>query len=269
MRASPCKRFASFLILSSIAILMTACGSKGSTTAPVNPPPPPSTYPTLTGNWSLSATSQVSSANYILGGYITNTNGTVTGTLHIINATTCFNIAQDLQITGTVSTSGAFTATSAAINSQVITISGTITSTALTGGAYSIAGGCDTGDRGTVTGYAAPSYSHTYAGNFISTPSHITIATTIVATQSGPDTDGFYHISGTATFSGSPCFSSGTITTSEIAGSYMAIVITTASGNIEFIGYDTDSTGKTVSGTYEVEGGLCSGDYGTGSVSHS
>lgn len=267
MHAFPCKRLASILVFSSVTVLLTACGSSGNSGATVTPPPTP-TYPALTGNWSLSAMSQVTSLTYIMGGYITNTNGAVSGTIHLLNSG-CYAITTDVPITGTVSTSGAFTATSSAVATQVITISGTVTSTALTAGTYSITGGCATGDHGTVTGYAAPPYSNIYSGNFISVPSRITIATMIATTQTGPDVDGFYHVTGTATFSGSPCFSSGTISASTIAGSYMAITITTSNGTVNFDGYDTDSTGKTVSGAYSVTGGICSGDYGTGSVTHS
>jgi hypothetical protein len=95
----------------------------------------------------------------------------------------------------------------------------------------------------------------------------------IVATQSGPDTNGLYHITGPVTFGGSPCFTSGTILSiladSTIAGSYVNITINTSNGEVNFIGYLTDSTGKTISGNYSISGGTCSGDYGTGTVSHS
>ena len=256
--------FASIL-LTSFAVVFSGCGGSGSGTMATNSPP---SYPTITGNWALTASSQVTKLNYQMGGYITNTNGDVSGTLHLLNSG-CFTPMQDIPITGTVSTAGAVSATSSAVSSQVVTISGTVASGALSSGTYSIKGGCGNGDSGTVTGFIAPPYSNTYSGTLLSV-SKISISTTITTSQSGPDTDGLYHVSGTATFSGSPCFASGTITGSDIAGAYMAVTITANDGSsVVFGGYITDSTGKTISGDYQVTGGKCSGDYGTGSVSHS
>jgi hypothetical protein len=261
MCASPCKRLAVLCIL----ILASGCGS---TPAPTSTSTAAPTYPAITGNWSISAASQISLQTYLMGGYITNTNGSVSGTIHVLNSP-CYSITEDVPITGTVSTSGTVTATSPAVANQVITIGGTITSTVFTAGTYAITGGCATGDHGSVSGYSVASYSHAYIGSFISTPTHINIVPTIIATQNGPDSDGFYHVTGTASFSGSPCFTSGTLAASAIAGPYMSITITTNNGTVTFAGYATDSTGKTITGTYSIAGGTCSGDYGTGSVSDS
>lgn len=249
--------------LACLVVALAGCGGSNSTTTS---PTPTQTYPSLTGNWSLSATSQVTLDTYLMVGYVTNTDGSVSGTIHMLNSP-CYSLAEDVPITGTVSTSGTLTATSSAVVNQVIKISGTITDTALSASTYSITGGCAAGDKGTVTGFATPSYSNTYSGHFVSTPSRITIGTTIALTQNGPDSDGFYHVSGTGSFTGSPCFTSGTISSSTIAGSYISVTVATANGTVVFAGYITDSTGKTISGNYTVTGGTCSGDYGTGSAS--
>jgi hypothetical protein len=49
----------------------------------------------------------------------------------------------------------------------------------------------------------------------------------------------------------------------------MSVTIGTTNGTVTFYGFQTDSTGKTITGDYTVSGGSCNGDYGTGSVSHS
>jgi hypothetical protein len=253
------------ILLTSLAVVLSGCGGSGSGTPATNPPP---SYPTITGNWALTATSLVTKLNYQMGGYITNTGGSVSGTLHLLDSG-CFTPTEDIPITGTESTTGAVSATSSAVSSQVVAISGTVASDTLSTGKYSITGGCGNGDNGTVTGFIAPSYSNTYSGTFLSV-SKISISTAITTLQSGPDSDGLYHVSGTATFSGSPCFASGTIANSVVTGAYMAVTITANDGSsVVFGGYITDSTGKTISGDYQVTGGKCSGDYGTGSVSHS
>jgi hypothetical protein len=247
------------------AFLLSGCGSGTS----VNPATSSPTYPSVTGNWAITANSQLTATTFQIGGYIVSANpGTVTGVIHALNSA-CYSLTQDVPITGTISTAGAISITSSVVSSQVITLSGTISNGSLSGGAYTITGGCAAGDHGTVTGYIAQSYGNAYAGSFFSIPSHLTIGTSITTAQTGPDVDGLFHVTGTATFTGSPCFTSGSITSSTIAGAYMSVTIATSNGTVTFYGYATDSTGKTVVGDYTVAGGTCNGDYGTGSVSHS
>jgi hypothetical protein len=252
------------IMLASLAVVLFGCGGSGSTST-TTPPPPPS-YPTLTGNWALVANSTAVSQMTQIGAYITNANGSVSGTIHPLNSP-CYTLAEDVPITGTVSTAGAVSATSSSVGSQVLTLTGSAASGSLSGGTYSITGGCGNGDKGTVTGYIVPAYTNTYAGTFLSV-SKLSISTTITTVQGGPDVNGLYSVTGSATFSGSPCFASATISSSTITGAYMEVVLTANDGSrVTFAGYITDSTGKTISGDYEIQGGKCSGDHGTGSVS--
>ena len=255
------RSFVTFLLIS-IAVFLSGCG--GGSTSSANRPP---TYPIITGNWSLLAVSQVYSQTIQIGGYITNTDGGVSGTIHVLNSG-CFTLTQDVPISGTITSSGSVSATSAAVSGQVIAISGTVSGSTLSAGTYSISGGCGDGDKGTLTGFITPSYSNTYKGSFHSV-SGITTGETFAITQNGPDSDGFYHLSGTATFTNSPCFASGTISSSAVAGSYMEVIITTNNnGTVMFAGNITDSSGTTITGEYEITSGACQGDSGTGSVSH-
>lgn len=259
------------IVYASLSILLSGC-SGGNTATQSTPPtqsnPIPPTYPSISGNWSLAATSQVVPGTFLLGGYLSNASSSASGTIHVLNST-CYLAISDISITGTVSTAGAVSLTSSAVSGQTLTAKGKISGGELSDGTYAIAGGCAGGDHGTVTGYLVPAFTNTYAGSFLSV-SGLSIDATATIAQSGPDTDGFYHVTGTASFSGSPCFSSGTIATSVIAGGYMAVTITTNTGaTVTYAGYITDPTGKTISGVYEVSGGACSGDRGTGSISHS
>ncbi len=87
--------------LISAALFLSGCGSSGSSGSTSTPPP---TYPTLTGNWALTATSQVTKLNYQMGAYVTNANGSVSGIIHLLNSG-CFTPTQDIPITGKVSSS--------------------------------------------------------------------------------------------------------------------------------------------------------------------
>jgi len=235
-----------------------------------------------------------------MGGYITSSGGTVTGTIHVVNTSSCYTLAQNIPITGTYSSSsGAFTAVSSAVSGQVITISGTIVagsvnSAVLKSGTYSVAGGCDNGETGTLTGYTAVSYTSGYLGYFYSgvvkststsTTGTITVTSGVSMTQSStPDANGFYHVTGSAVFSGSNCtttavttsLSSGTITASTIAGTYVSITITDTNNNVlTFTGYANNGLfGNIINATsntppgYTIGVSPCypSGDYGTATL---
>jgi hypothetical protein len=251
----------------SALFLSIGCSSGSSPNPPTPPTPPAPTYPAITGNWSLTATTSVPGQNIQIGTYLTNSSGTVSGTLHILNSE-CYALTQDIPVTGTISTVGALSITSSAVASQIITASGSISGSTLSSGSYSIAGGCAAGGKGTITGFIAPAFTNTYTGSFTSV-SKLVIGTTVTTVQAGPDSDGLYSVTGTATFSNSPCFSTGTISQSAVAGSYLAVTIATDNGGtVVFAGYYTDSTGATITGDYQVTSGACSGDSGTGSLSH-
>lgn len=245
-------------------VFATGCGGTGSATSGKATPPPPQ-YPSITGNWSLAANSQVFSQSTLIGGFITNAGGSVSGTLHFLNSP-CYSLPTDVPFSGSITTGGAISVTSSQVARQIVAVSGKITEGTLSSGTYTITGGCGNGDKGTVTGYIVPAFTNTYTGTFVS--GSTSIGVTVTTTQSSPTSDGIYQVSGSATFAGSPCFSSGTITSSAIAGGYMDVVITASNGGVvEFIGEITDSTGKTITGSYDVTAGVCAGNSGSGNLS--
>lgn len=239
---------------------------------PATPPPP---VPAMNGNWEILADSQVANTTYQGGGSFS-TNGTaITGILHFLNSS-CYLGSQngsttfyDIPISGTLSSKGDLTAKSTAVQGQTLTFSGLWSNGAISNGTYSITGGCADGDHGTVTGFSVPSLTGTYSGTFVSATG-VQVKTTVSLTQSATDNDGFYALTGSASFSGSPCFSSGTVEAGAYSfalGGYMQLPIDTANNDLVlFQGSITDSTGNTISGNYSVTGAVCSGDSGTGSA---
>ena len=248
-----------------LAIVLAGCGG-GSGSSPAPTPPAP-VYPSITGNWSIAAFSAPTSSTILIGAYLSNTNGAVSGVAHILNST-CYQLTEDVPISGTITTAGAISLTSTAVNSQTIAFTGTISGGTLSDGTYTITGGCAAGDKGTVSGYAVPSFTNTYTGTFLDPPAPAVTAT-VTATQSGPSGDGTYQVSGTATFTGSPCLTSGTIVASVISGGYFAVTISSTNGStVDFVGDITDSTGKTIQGEYLFTAGSCAGASGSGTLSH-
>ena len=117
-----------------------------------------------------------------------------------------------------------------------------------------------------------PAINGTYAGTFTSVPTGVQIKTTIQITQMpAADSDGYLHVTGSATFN-SPCFSKGTIasplTDSLFIGDGVGANLTTdeRAGSTVLAAGVLDSTGKTLTATYQVTGGLCDGDHGNGTL---
>jgi hypothetical protein len=264
---------AAFLVLPAI---LAGCGGSSSSSLGNSP----TSYPALSGNWSIALIpSNPLAFEPELGGYITNTGGAVSGTLHAVDSS-CFTAAQDIAISGSVTPEGSITITSAAVSGQTISFTG------FTGpsnapardplvliGSYSITGGCAGGQSGTILGNVVPPLTGTFSGTFESV-SGLSIPVTISVIQSAANSDGEYTVSGAATFTGSPCFSAGTITSSVLFGENLQATITTdKSGVLQFtsIGIllsSTSSSGITILGEYKVTAGSCAGDTGSGTLAN-
>ena len=260
-------------IVAMISFLCLGCGGGGgnSTSNTVSTPTTPS-VPAITGNWSITATSVVSVGTVAVGGSLVSSGTEFLGVVHVLNSS-CYNINTDVAVAGTITAgTNALTLTSAPIGGQVITVNGTISAAgnSLSAGTYTITGGCATGDHGSVTGFIAPAFTNTYSGSFTSISGPVITISVTTSQGAFPDADGLFHLTGTVTFQNSTCFNSGTITGSAVAGSFFQVTLTTNTGaTVLFVGNITDSTGKTITGTYQVTGGICGGDSGNGSISHS
>jgi hypothetical protein len=172
-------------------------------------------------------------------------------------------------ITGNISGQTA-TVTSAAVASQTINATLTGSATSLNG-TYIVTGtGCAGGDKGTLAGALVPSVSGTWKGAFVSSVvANPTVITTAVITEGPADVNGLFSLTGTATYSGSPCFTSGTTATgSAISGRTNDVILKNDDGStVEFIGFLTNPASPTqMTGTYTVSGGLCNGDSGSGTL---
>ncbi|MBV9670930.1 MAG: hypothetical protein JOZ43_08255 [Acidobacteriales bacterium] len=243
-----------YLCVLSAAAMLTGCGGGSST------------KPNLTGNWDGFAHSQVSSGtNAEFAGSLSSSNGQVNGIIHILSSS-CFPSADNISVSGTVDGSGKVLLTTAADAGQVVSITGTATSSSITG-TYKISGGCGSGDSGNITVTSYPNISGTYAGTFTSTSGagSITVSSQI-SQNTQPAADGTYVLTGSATLSGSSCGSGGQFDSSSslVLGDNVIIVFTNGTDTITFAG-QVDAAGKKVTGIY-TDQGACS-DSGSGTVS--
>jgi hypothetical protein len=243
-------------LVPAVAILIGCSGGGSNLTSPSQP-----SYPSLSGNWEVTANSKIAQATIDIGASIVSRQGTVSGVLHVLSSN-CYAWNADVPFSGTESTTGVVSLTSSPVANQIMTIKGTMTSSSLSG-TYSVAGGCANGDSGTLAGQTVPAYNATMTGTFLSN-SGLSVPVSIITTQSGPDIHGMFSLSGTVTFKNSPCFATGTITNSIVTGDAIGVTITANDGgSVVFSGWNTSGT---IIGQYLVNGGKCSLDTGTGTV---
>lgn len=254
------------LVIVTLCLLLAGCGGGSSSTPGPTPTPVPQLALT-SGNWDFAAVSS-SGPNFLIGGNVVQTGSSVAGGMRVINST-CFTSSVAVPISGTISGQTA-NVTSAAVASQTInaTLSGSATS--LTG-SYNVTGtGCAGGDKGTLSGVLVPSISGTWKGTFISnTVANPSVGVSATITEGAPDPSGLFVLTGSAAYTGSPCFATGTTTTaSAMAGRTTDVFLKNDDGStVEFIGFLNNPAAPTqINGTYTVTGGLCGGDSGTGQI---
>jgi hypothetical protein len=254
-----------YIAIATCCLLLSGCGGGSGTPAPTPTPVPQLAL--TSGNWDFAAVSS-SGPSFLIGGNVVQTGTSVAGGVRVINSA-CFTPSTPVPVSGTISGQTA-TVTSAAVASQTINATLTGSATSLTG-TYSVTGtGCAGGDKGNIAGVLVPSITGTWKGTFISsavaTPS---VGVTASVTEGTADPTGLFVLTGSATYVGSPCFSTGTTATgSGMAGRTADVIFKNDDGStVEFLGALNNPAAPTqINGTYTVTGGLCSGDSGTGQL---
>lgn len=246
-------------LLTVLAVI--GCGGGGSN----NTQPNPQQFTITSGNWDFAGSDQT--GLFIVGGNLTESGTALTGMFHAFNSP-CYSFTTDIPFNGTAGATSA-TMTSAAVTSQVIsaTVNGGGTSGS---GTFKVAGGCADGSTGTFSATLVPSLSGNWTGSFLSVSGPPAVTTSAnLAQTAGADADGLFGLSGTATLGNSVCFTSATIAASWVTGRVVLLLLNNSDGSqTTFAGtVDNPSTAKSISGMYNISGGSCSGDSGTGTIS--
>lgn len=258
---NPLVRFSSLALL----VLIVGCGSS-SMMSPNTPPPNTPNSVVLAGNFGLSVASQTNPATtYQIGGPLqSNSSGAVTGTVRIETGSSCFDPTLNVAVNGTITSAGQLTLT-AIFQTQTITLNAMVSADGKTisGGTYTIAGGCAAGDHGTFSGFQVPMINGTYVGTFSAGGS--TVSMSLQLSQSAANN---FALSGKATFSnGSSCGlttanilagETGFITGADIKTTLLDPSLTVVGG---FGGLVTDSTAHTINGTVTLTSGACLGTF--------
>jgi hypothetical protein len=216
----------------------------------------------VAGNWEFTATpSAMGRSPMTIAGSIRQAGTAVSSALHVLG-TSCISRATTVSLTGSVA-QGKLSLTSTAVDGQVVTLDGSV-STANFAGTYKIKGGCADGDQGSVVGTNIPSIANNLSGTFTNSAHGTFHMAGGIAENESASADGSYGITGSATFD-TPCFKAGTLKAgtysdgSFILGSTVALEFETENGSLIFVGTLSQDR-STISGSYELAGGSCDED---------
>jgi hypothetical protein len=220
------------------------------------------------GNWSMAATSHGSAGAFNIGGSLTQSGTNLSGTMYVVG--NCINPSQQVAFTGTVSGNNV-SLTSSGGSGQTITVNATGTASSLTG-TYSVNGGCDDGDSGTVVATPVASITGTWNAPIVNDGDgdpNVTLSMNLTQATTA-SANGTFAVTGNLTYTGSTCSVTGTITQASITGPYVVINANTveydgSSGSFTYTQglLNSPSSPTTMTGTYNVIEGLCDGDLAT------
>jgi hypothetical protein len=252
------KCLASTLCLSALFML---CGCQGAThvggPAPTGGTPLPVPALDVSGNWQFNTVPAVpGNSPLALGGNVSQSGKSLSGMVHVDNSN-CFDQLNALGLSGSL-TGSILSLTSATVDGQVVTLTGSILNDDFTG-KFAIKGGCADGDQGDVSGVRIPALNTSFSATF-TTPANDTFDATASLTQGSATTEGSFGVDGTMSFT-TPCFKTGSISSgmfpsaSFVLGSSVALEIKTNNGTIAIVG--TVDKGDQISGDFTVSGGSC------------
>ena len=140
-------------------------------------------------------------------------------------------------------------------------------------GTYSVNGGCANGVSGNISGQLYASLTGTYAGTSASGNTAATLSL-LLAQQAQGTGDGRSLVTGTAQFTGFPCFTQGTLATPSgfVRGSAVTLTFATDDANgatLLLAGTFDPAADQLQLSTVEVQGGACAGSYGTPTLTRS
>jgi hypothetical protein len=251
------------LYLAAAVLLFAAGCSTISTNSPA---------PSITGNWAFTAPppQNAPAAVTLNAGFTESTSGTVSAVAHL-TGTSCLPPTTGIVLSGSVGsnnnlalTSQPFAGTTLSLNGQLAT-AGTV----ISGATWSFSGGsCAALGSATVTATHFDQIDGTYTGNFVDSGNN-QLAVSATLTQTTQPVNGQYQLSGSASFPGNPCFTQPIVTNSLVTGSSLSTTYTDQVSGAVIVAtgtFNSTATQLTVT-NWQVTGGLCDGDTGTGFLS--
>jgi hypothetical protein len=194
------------------------------------------------------------------------TSSQILGTAHIIAAgyvgsDPCYDLSQDIPLTGSIDSQGNIKVTSSSVNGQVLAFTGVLASdrASVSLGNYTFKGGCADGHSGLLTGIKFKPLVGVYAGTL--DPGRNNVAVSANLTQSSGAT-GSFQVNGTVTYTSPTCSEEFTITKSFLAGRVIDLSLTAKDGLTTFVYGNVDSLASQIA-LADVDGTCGGGGYGT------
>jgi hypothetical protein len=206
----------------------------------------------ISGNWHATTTSQIAPTTTDLDMFIVQSGTSLASTLVLMSGTRC---ASEGTLTGTVDRQAVDLTIRETDGPDTITVPGSTDGVTISG-SYSISGSCDGGDSGSLSADFIPSItSSRWSGSTISVNGTLSFTADLHEDSRGT-------LSGTMSFSGSPCFTNLTITGNQVG---TAVRLRDSNGLFEAFG-NTNNLASSISGDYSVLSGRCA-EHGTFSMS--
>jgi len=254
----------SLFVLSLAVGMLVGCGSVGNlATNPTTTTTTTTTLP-LADSWQFSlvpASSAVPLVDDSIEAVLHTTTSEIVGTAHTIgfqygNADPCYNVEQNIPLSGTIDAGGNISVASAPVAGQVLTFSGILASdgASISSGDYTFKGGCADGQRGLLTGLKFKPVSGTYSGMLTSSITSFGVSADL--TQSSGAT-GFFGVDGTVTYASPTCSKEFTITASQLAGRFIQLFLAAKDGMRTTVYGSVDSQATQIH--LEDDDGVCGG----------
>jgi hypothetical protein len=206
----------------------------------------------VSGNWHAITTSQIAPTTTDFDMFIVQSGTSLASSLVLMNGTRC---ASEGTLTGTVDRQAVDFSIRETNGPDTITVPGSTDGVTIAG-SYSISGSCDGGDTGSFSADFIPSItSSRWSGGTISVNGTLSFTADLHEDSRG-------NLSGTMSFSGSPCFSNLMITGNQVG---TAVRLRDSQGIFEAFG-NTNNQASSISGDYSVLSGPCA-EHGTFSMS--
>ena len=254
-----------------LAGLLSGCGSGSLPAAPAG------SFAQVSGNWQFSSTAGAAAHLSSLGGSLAVEGTAVTGMLHALGGgNQCVSGSVPLAVTGSIDTTSRLNLTGP-VAGGTLTMSGTLSTDrkSVIGGTYTVTGGsCAFPAAETIsarsgspmTGQQYQPVNGTYAGTLTSSSGEQFPLTSVVTQSTQPDSNGVYHVSGTANSPGNSCLPfTLPATASTVDGGSITTTYSDTSSGTSITGAGTSSPdGKTITITSWTVVSSCGADSGTG-----
>ena len=211
------------------------------------------------GNWAFTTSGGLNGTIY-MGGYLSGTGTNVSGTLFVLGTTgSGFNFSNPMMpVTGTLTSNTLTLSGTVSSSNIVLTFTNVASGSTSVTGSYTVTGGTDNGDSGTVAGVIAGSYTGTWAGTEATTGGVVTVGMTEAAAPNTNDSFTLSPTSGSGVTFGNVtgCVVTGTLNSANsfVAGGIVYLDIATTDtgipGEMKFLGVANDPTNATTLGTY-------------------